>query len=676
MLTYPKFPKVNVQVQQIALGGGLDLTSPPGIAKPGTVRFSLNYEAEIDGGYLRLGGFERFDGRPAPHEAEYTLLKAEAGFTGVVVGNTLTGATSGATGEVIYITDTLVGLTRTSVAVFAEEVVTVAAVPVGTVTNTEPEIDGFLDNELAELAANEWRGDIQKPAGSGAIAGVAVLNDVVYCWRGDSGNLVTYKSTAAGWVVVPLFDTVSFTGGSAAYEDGDTLTQGGASATIKRVVLESGDWGAGTAVGRLIIDIIAGTFAAGAAVGGGAANLTGAATSITMASGGRVKSVVHSFTASLASRRLYCCDGVNAEWEFDGTVLVPISTGMGSVRASDVIVHKQHLFYSYRTSLQHSSIAAPYQWSAVTGAAELGVGDTITNLIAVSGTEAAAALMVTCVNSAFVLYGSAASGDDAWRLVRISNEAGAQAGSIQEIGGVIGFDVEGFNNFSPTDTFGNFSYESASFKINPLVRGAIVKCSVLQKAGSKYRCFFSDGLFVTGTPSGKGMAWMSCDYGRVIECAVAGEINGEWRVFLGDADGWVIEADVGRSFDGEEVLAFMRLSSVDQGSSVTLKTYRDVVVEVNPESAGILSVTAEYNGDITANSNNLQDQQMLGRGAVYSRNLYSQAYYAVRDTQDPRYSVRGIGKSVSILIQSESSDAMPYRLMRLVLTFSPRRLAR
>ena len=107
---------VRVEVQTAILDGGLDLISPPGYAKPGTCRFATNYELEFGGGYRRVGGFERYSGQPQPHLASYALLEASGEFTGVVVGDTLTGDTSAMTGEVIYVLPTAAG----SAAIFAD----------------------------------------------------------------------------------------------------------------------------------------------------------------------------------------------------------------------------------------------------------------------------------------------------------------------------------------------------------------------------------------------------------------------------------------------------------------------------------------------------------------------------------------------------------------------------
>ncbi len=58
----------------IFLGGGLDLNSPAGAAKPGTLHDCLNYEVTTRGGYSRILGVERFDGGPGVAEFKIARL--------------------------------------------------------------------------------------------------------------------------------------------------------------------------------------------------------------------------------------------------------------------------------------------------------------------------------------------------------------------------------------------------------------------------------------------------------------------------------------------------------------------------------------------------------------------------------------------------------------------------
>jgi hypothetical protein len=81
------------------LFGGLDLVTPPLVVPPGKVLSSKNYEPADEGGYRRITGYERYDGRPSPSDATYWILDFDAGTgTEPTPGNTIDGAISGASG--------------------------------------------------------------------------------------------------------------------------------------------------------------------------------------------------------------------------------------------------------------------------------------------------------------------------------------------------------------------------------------------------------------------------------------------------------------------------------------------------------------------------------------------------------------------------------------------------
>lgn len=677
-----QLPSVDVKPEQTVLSGGLDLISPPGFAKPGTCRFATNYEEEFGGGYARAGGFERVDGRPAPHLAEYVVLEAEAGFSGLITGARIEGDTSGAEGTVIWIKPdfTQIALTRlTPGFTFEEETVSLASTVVGVVTNAAPMIDSFLDNDIAFLAAEEYRQFIQKPPGTGPVRGVAVIDNKLFAWRDDGSAMKLWRATATGWVQVNLRFTVQFTAGTSAYVDGGSLVQGSVNAIIRRVALQSGIWTGGTAAGYLVIDApIGGDFIAGAATGSGAATLAGPQTPNQLLAGGRVETFTHNFTGLTTTRRLYGCDGVNIEFEFDGDIWAPIVTGMGSRRANHVFVHKNHLFYSYGPSLQSSGTAEQYKWTPIFGAAELTTGDEITNLINISGSESNAALMVTCRDSVWVLYGN---DRDNFDFKKISDESGAQSYSGLNMMGPIAFDRDGFNRYPPTDTFGNFGYESASRAIEPLVRNAVVRASVLVKGRSRFRCFFDDGIVISATPVRGGFAWMPLDYGRIINVACGTEINGVYRVFMGDDDGWVLEADVGRSFDGEDITAGLRLSSMNQRSSVTEKQYRHFFLQTEAGSAFQLAAGSEFSDSdpsIAASSINqpVDFQRQLGSGLFWDFSSWDQAYWDGAAVSRPRYDINGAGLSLTVLFSSSSDRELPHVLKSMTVMYTPRRLGR
>lgn len=667
-------PNVKVLPDGVRIAGGMDAVVSPIFAKPGTARLVYNYEWAVDGGVDRLGGIEPFDGHPRPSDAAYVYYQCTAAIAGIAVGNTVTGATSAATGKVLYVSGAYIAMTRVT-GTFVVEALQVGGVTKATVSSLTPSVDGFLDNTLSKAAADEYQVDITRIPGAGAVRGLQILNDVVYGWRNNVGQtaMAIYKSTAAGWVLVPMYHQISFTAGGTAYAEGSTLTQGGVTATVKRVVLESGAWG-GTAAGRLIITTPAGgVFAAGAAVGGGTATLSGASALIVLAPSGRVRCQVYSFTSSLATRRLYGCDGVNAEFEFDGTVYVPLSTGMGTIRATAVACHKEQLFYGYRTSVQHSGPGTPYIWSAVLGASELGIGDTVTNLISVGGATDASALMVTSANSLHVLYGSSTLD---FNLVPLSHVSGAKADTVQDIGGVVALDAPGVMRYPATQSFGNFAWDSVSQEIQPLVANQAGSCSCYVSGLFKYRLFFADGTAISGLPVSKGKFWWSViSYGKTILFAINEEIAGIARTFYADDDGWVYEADVGRSFAGETIEYALRLHPLSQRSPMVEKTYRQMQMEVSASSATTLYSYGEFD-DSTEGPTEQTATPNYGSGLSWDLSNYDQSYWDVAATSRKTVPLEGQGTNVAITIQGNSDEELTHTLHAVTVIYTPRKITR
>ena len=258
----------DVRYELIRLQGGMDQVTPTLSLKPGVTRRAANFECSITGGYTRVEGYERFDGRPSPSAAGYLVIYVPNSFS-VSVGNTVTGGTSAATGKVIAVTQTYLVVTKV-VGTFAEiENIYVGATLIGESTATAGAVtDPSLDSGYRNLAADEYRGDIAAVPGEGPIRGVAYYKDTVYAWRdysvGVPGTLFLrmYKSSSSGWTVVPLGVELSFDGGTGEILDGQTVTgaTSGATATVKRVVLQDGDWSTSDASGRLIFAAVTGTF--------------------------------------------------------------------------------------------------------------------------------------------------------------------------------------------------------------------------------------------------------------------------------------------------------------------------------------------------------------------------------------------------------------------------------
>jgi len=330
----------------IVCAGGLDQITPTLSLKNGVARQAKNFEVGVSNGYVLAEGYERFDGHPSPTDNVILsqVVSVAALAATPVLGNTIT-ASGGATGVVAYLSGLSIGLCKITGAFVLGDVLSVGATVIGTVDNLQagpanPREDAVLRNGVADI----YRALIAAAPGSGPVRGVVMYKDVVYAFRNNTLGtaLDIYKSSAAGWVNVPLYKTVSFTAGTTEPADGATLTQGGVTAVIKRVVRSSGAW-TGSAAGRFVIATPAGgNFAAGAAtIGSTTVTLSGAQAAIALLPGGKFEFVVDNFAGQSATERIYGADGVNPAFEFDGDILVPILTGATTDTPSHVASQKK-----------------------------------------------------------------------------------------------------------------------------------------------------------------------------------------------------------------------------------------------------------------------------------------------------------------------------------------------
>lgn len=668
--------------------GGYDTETPPLSLPSGYVRSAQNFECNVNGGYSTAEGYEKFDGRPEPSAAVYYVINIT--LTGAVAtGDTVTGVNSAATGVVIVSQSTLIAITKVVGTFQSGEVLNVGGNPQAT-TISVARLNGAstvsLKAQYKNLAADNYRADIAVPTGAGSVLGVKRFGNVTYQWRNNSGNTAAniWKSSSTGWQQVTLFNEVSFTlGGATQPAEGATLTQGANTALIKRVVLTSGTWAGNDAAGRLIVSTPApGNFAAGAATVG-AINLTlsAAQTAITLQPSGRYEMVVANFAGTLATKRIYGCDGVNRGFEFDGTVLVPITTGMTTDTPTHVVEHKKHLFFSFANSIQHSGPGTPYIWTPVVGSTEIATGDTVTGFAVQPGSETTGALAIFTRNQINILYGTSVSN---WVFIPYRQELGGYAYTLQDVGYTIYLDDQGITNIATAQEFGNFTNTMLSSRIKTWLAEkrpkSVASCVVRDK--SQYRIFFNDkyALYVTFVGK-KIMGFMPIYMSDAVTCIDSSEdSDGTEVIFFGSTDGNVYQMDKGTSFDGDNINAFLNLSWDFLKSPRLLKRFFDCALEVS--GLGY----AEYQfGYKLGYGSSLISQKSTNESVVTSfANAQYDAGYQwdagnVWDGQTLTPSLVGMGgegENVSIGIRSNSDYFEPITFSGAVISYVPRRQIR
>jgi len=318
------------EVELIQCRGGIDLASTTLKIAPGFALDLHNFEPELEGGYRRINGYERGDGRKAPSTAVYyTVVVADS--SAIEVDDTLTGDTSGATSKVVIKDDdtNTLGVTNLSGNYTLSE-----AANGTTITATENQT-GQVDPDISDTwqlaAADYYRDLIQPVSGTGDVLGAVQYGGKWYAWRQSGSVAKMYESSASGWVEVALYRRLFFDGGVLAEGDivaGTAITgaTSAATATVKAIVKNAGSYGT-DASGYLVVDVTSGAFQDDEDIEVSAvtkAVADGVDEAISFTVGGQFEFIVHNFYGSSGTTYLYGADGVSPAFQFDGTLVVPI----------------------------------------------------------------------------------------------------------------------------------------------------------------------------------------------------------------------------------------------------------------------------------------------------------------------------------------------------------------
>ena len=673
-------PMAKPTIRAVRLVGGLDQITPLLSVRDGTARRAVNYEANLSGGYSRIAGYERFDGHTKPSTGVFIALTVSITGT-LAVGDSINGQTSGATAKIIAISGSRVVVTRVVGTFTLTENIRTGVTVQGTFSDYDGTTTAAEEAEYLNLTADDYRADISAITGSGDVRGLCWYSGALYAWRNNAGGTAKdmWVSSGSGWTQVTLYNEVSFTAGSVSPVEGNTITQGANSATVKRIVVQSGTWGAGTAAGRLIVTTPApGNFAAGALTAGGTLTLSGAQTAITIAAGGRVEAVVGNVQGGQANKRMYGCDGVGHGFEFDGTVYVPIVTGMSPDTPSHVAIHKSHLWFSFGYSAQFSSIADPYQWSPVTGAGEIVMNDTITNLQVMTGSDSSAALALFTRTDSSVIYGTSSANFAKQDFI---TGIGARAYTAQMMEQVYTFDDRGLQGFRQAQEFGNFNASSSTLNLRPFIedRRSASACSTLARGKNQYRVLFSDGYGLYSTVvNGNYLGSFPVSFPNAATCACEGEnSNGSQAMFFGSTNGMVYQLDMGSSFDGAAIDHYLMLAFNHLGSPRLNKSFRRAVLEISGEGYVEFSVGCQIGYGTSSIIEPAETSSSVDlREAVWDEMTWDNFYWDSAGSPPPVVSMDGTAENVALEIFGSSDEHLSFTINSVIFHYIPRRMLR
>ncbi len=680
-----------MKVDYTPLAGGLDLISSAMAVKPGRVQQSRNFE-QVFGkqGYRRIDGYERFDGRPEPHKAAYTVLPFRLGTYEILAGDMVT--TLGASADVVAVvlesgawaSGTAAGLLILLVidgAWTKDATILRSGVQVATAADASYLGRAATSGEhraYKKAAAERRRGLIAKPPGSGPILGLAVFEGLVIAARNASDGLTSslWRSSSSGWVLVRSgllpseryeFCVANFSG------DSRRIALYGCNGRNSPFVYDG--------VGFKEMEPIYGTQSKSAtshtiSTGSKLFSLTGTARAFTVG----MPLVIYS-----SSTGAHMTGAVTAYTHPSLTVSVTSVVGSGTLtdwrigRADYedapylLTAHRDHLYLAYpRGQLQASNTGDPLTYT--TTAALFGLGDEITGLVSLKG----AVLGVFCEDKISLLEGSS---QDDWSMSTHAQGLGARQRTTQEnAGNALMLCDRGLFSLQATQSFGFFEPSNFSRDVQPLLDGRLqdVRCSRLVRGKYQYRAYLGDGTVLSAcvmTPNPvvqpSDVAFMVSRLNHAVYCTAQGRIGGEDAMFFGTEDGWVMREDVGTSMDGEPIEAVIRLHSNHFGSPSQRKRFHKMTLELDsPDSVEIsFRRVFDYSDGVYAASP-IASTTTPGVGGQWNAGDWDSFYWSLPSANQVEANVDGVAGSVSLLLWTGGDGDESVTLQGILTHFS------
>ena len=538
-------------------------------------------------------------------------------------------------------------------------------------TGTATTIVGASSGAQGDLAGITYYGEWTTGA-----AGAMVLTNITGTFT-DNENLQ-----------MPL---LAFTSGSIEMTEGDTIVgaSSGKTATVTSVVITSGTIDDGDAAGYISVKDNSGTWTGSEAIninGIDHATVNGSSqpSNVTVAvadgtqyaqtinPGGLYEFTNYNFRGQTTGFTMYGVNTVDNGFSWDGTTFIKLKTGMVTDTPQHISAHQKHLFFSYPNgSIQHSSIVTPNVWNAITGAAELGIGDDVSGF----STEVNNVMSVFTRNDAYMLYGTSAAD---WELRKFHAGAGAIPYTLQKMDQTFFLDDRGITSIFTVQYFGDFQSAVASDKIDPYIQSKKSNTvgSLRVRGKNQYRLFFDDKTGVEMTfINKKNQGLMPFTLAHQVKCTASAEDSNGFEVLYGGFDdGYVRRFDSGTSFDGDTVGSFVRSAYYHYDTPGSRKRFRELNLEINADTSTTLTVTPDYDfgGTFTPPSSPVSSDYSVSVTA----DQWNQSDISNSSTGDTvlasqRVKINGIGTNMGLIISNSSIYDKPITLQGAIVDFTP-----
>jgi hypothetical protein len=243
-----------------------------------------------------------------------------------------------------------------------------------------------------------------------------------------------------------------------------------------------------------------------------------------------------------------------------------------------------------------------------------------------------------------------------------------------------GLTARGIQSLVTTLNYGDFEFAAISFFVQPLVnaKAGLATATVTLKAKNQYRLFFSDGTALAVGLTGEKVAGiMPLNYGKVVRCITNTTLSDGTEVtYFGSDDGYVYQDNVGTSFDGGVIEAWVRPAFNNLRSPLVRKQYRRAKFEVDCEGFSQVNVAYDlgYANPEAQPPATQADQQIFGAGAYWDQFTWDQFTWDAALVSLTDVSLDGAENNIGFFFYSKRAQDDPHTLQAVNLLYTPRRL--
>lgn len=702
------------KIAYFPMGGGLDVSTPALNVPPGRALALVNYEPWYNGGYRRVAGYERFDGRPSPHAQEFTGFDVDDA-SSLSIGDPVADDSSGATGVVAgiwidegtYGTDTI-GVTKVVGDFGNGNTCNTAAFTI----NSEPVISYAPSIELEDAwniqTYTLYREDIEEIPGSGVARGAWRRGATSFAVRDNAGATagILHKASTSGWVAAGIvmssyiyFDAGGGGTSRALPEEGDSLSgfTSGATGAVHKVISHGGSTASNDEYGYIVITgITGGPFQDNEKLqesGTDFADADGADVDFAFSPGGIYQFHNSNFYGGADTYRTYGINRLDPAFEIDENLIVspillpksPIDGQPANNKPFLIEVHRNYLFTAHPGgSLVQSVIGEPLTINGFLGSTEFGIGGEITGLKSVVG----GVLIIATERETKGLFGK---DETDWEMKLIGEKTGGQLYTTAVLDTVYSLDYLGITSTSRTDSFGSFVGATVSQLVQPTLNAYRDRatCASIVRGSNQYRLYFDDGTALVMYVPSTGMESTSrqvtktrVEFGQLAYPDVVRQMyntedeEGKERSYFISDDGYVREDRVGTSFDGDSIVSYTRLVYNQLGSPSRRKKFRRAILEMQTNKALDMKFISDLSYGSNESKTNTHALEVEAAGGLWDLDSFDAFVWDGQTVATAQAQLGGTGTNLSLLVFNDSAIAEPFILQGAAIHYDLRRLQR